>query len=161
MDRRGFGLVAATFVVLGIAMLYARHADRTQAAGLDAAPVDASAYRVPAKVATLLDDVEISGAPAVAIPAVAAVGIARAEYNFDLPALEMTPYLATVTSRGTIGTDSPIVDRAVWIVALTGLVNEVYPPAQPNAKVAPRVLTRLFVFIDALTGEFLYGEWQE
>lgn len=51
--------------------------------------------------------------------------------------------------------------RGVWIVAMDGLVTEAMPPAGSEIVENLRLLTHLFVVLDAGTGEFLYAEWQE
>lgn len=153
------GLVIGVAVVLiGIAFRFVS-LDRAAAV---AGPTDPSSHRLPEDDLAKLG-LTIGDPPALALPVEAAEEIAAAHYDpVALGATLVTGYLETVTVDGTARGPSPIVNRGVWIVKMSGMSQEQSGPMPSEGKApAPAVLTTLYVFLDATSGEFLFAEWQQ
>lgn len=126
-------------------------------------PMDPSSFRLPAADLGALGDVSIGTPPAAALPPQTALAAAAAEYDPKaLGANETRAFLETISVRGTFGGDVPIVMRAVWIVRMTGMAIEQGGPVKEDGTPAEgHTLHTAYVFIDALTGQFLMTVWSE
>lgn len=60
-------------------------------------------------------------------------------------------YLVVMTLDGTIGTADPIIDRLVWLVHWKGLSGGPVPTGADE----PLPYTRMYVFLDGETGDYL------
>ena len=133
------------------------------ALGGEPGPIDGTAYAVPAADQSRLADLQFSSVPpATAIPESVAIQVAKTHYDpARLGAKTVEAYLATVTETAADRVGQPLRDRPIWIVKMAGfsVAGESVLNAGLNRKV--HFLTVLYVVLDAETGDFLYGEWQE
>lgn len=150
----GVALAAASIAALSFAFL-------TGSAGVQA--VDATAYRLPNDDLGVLGDVSLGTPPLNAIATEAAISSASLEYDPKaLGATDVRAFLETVTVRGTLGSDEPIRDRAVWIVRMNGMTVEQGGPAtEDGTPVAGHVLRTAYVFVDAVSAQVLMAVWTE
>jgi hypothetical protein len=153
------GLFAGGVVVVSAISLQAIVGSTGPAAG----PIDPSLYRLPADDQTRLSDVTFGEQPTVALPAAAAEKVAGDLYDpAALGATSVDAYLATITVPATARSATPVENQGVWIVRLTGMSQEQPGPITADGVPAQsHFLHRAYVFVDAVTGEFLFTEWQE
>lgn len=128
-----------------------------------AGPIDPRGFALPAEDRGRLTDVVIGEPPTTALPHDEALKMATEYYDPEaLGANQVALYLATISAPGTDLSPSPIRERGVWILALDGMSQvQPGPIGEDGTPGSDHVLQRAYVFIDALTGEFLFAEWQE
>jgi hypothetical protein len=147
--------------VVGALLMLAVVGQSFVAAG--ATEIDPSQYRLPVRDLASLGDVTTKDPPTFGLKPEAAISAANALYDAKaLGASEVQAFLETVTVGGTLASDEPIKDRGVWIVRLSGMaVEQGGPPTEAGKPVAGHILTTAFVFLDAVTGEFIMTVWIE
>lgn len=122
-----------------------------------AAPVTEADQEVLAHV-VFADDL-----PRLAIPEAAAVAAATKEFDpSELGATRVRAFLANISVPSTEQARTPIVDRNVWIVKLSGMaVPRPGSPVSEDPESPARTLSTAYVFVDAETGDIIYTEWYE
>lgn len=158
--RYGRRIAIAAGVIAGIAALIAAGYYLVGLLPEDVVPiaVDESARPVPESDQSTLSHIVFDPElPRLAVPASFAVEAATKENDpVELGASRVDAYLATITVPSSVDASSPIVDRDVWIIKLSGM-----SVARPGSSDAPdsATLSTAYVLVDASTGEVMYTEW--
>lgn len=160
----GRGLLKVLLVLVGIAAVVGVGIYLVGLLPEDVVPVlvDETATPVPDSDMARLDNIEFSSdLPRTAIPEAAAIDAATSDFDpEDLGASRVDAYLATITVASTAQALTPITDRDVWIVKLSGM-SVPRPSSEPGDDGSVPTYTTLYVFVDAQTGDVLFAEWYE
>lgn len=88
-----------------------------------------------------------------------AIAIAAKEYGLRYEGGVVDAYLVSLTDPGTLGGESPIRDRAVWLVHYSGLAIPYTGPIMPDGTPAEGgTIDEAYVVLDAITGEWLFTQ---
>ena len=164
--KYGRGIAIALGVVAGIAAVFALGVYLVGLLPEDVEPivVDDSAISVPFADQAQLDHVVFAEElPRLAIPEASAIAAATKDFDpNELGATSVDAYVAAITIPSTEQASTKIIDRDVWIVKLSGMTvpQSASVATNPDGTDAPTFST-VFIYVDALTGDVLYGEWYE
>jgi hypothetical protein len=158
LSRRFAAAIALAAIAIGVSFVNLS-APKASGAG-EVQKVDGSQYRLPPEDAALLTDLRFEAAPVAEAIAVAdAISSAQSHYMFDmLHPSAVRSYLETATELNAGGGAAALKKTPVWIIKLSGLDVPAGVPLGGDPSAAP-AMTVLYVVVDAITGEFQYGEW--
>ena len=144
--------LALVLTALAIAMM------ATTALGSDSSP------KLPLADVQRLPDVQFAPPSKTGISRSEALDAVARVYNIKElgPTAIADAYLERATVLGSLRGPSPIRDREVWIVRLSGFATEEHGPVTQEGKSSAVYYLRVaYVFLDAATGEHLLSLWLE
>lgn len=164
--KYGRGIAIAAAVIAGIAAVFflGVYLVGLLPQAVEPTAVDESAESVPLVDQERLDHVVFAEEfPRLAIPEASAIGASTHDFDPDeLGATRVDAYLATITIPSTERASTKVIDRDVWIVKLSGMAVPRSGSVATNPDGSETLtFSTVFIYVDALTGDVLYGEWYE